>query len=226
MATLHIVATPIGNLEDITRRAVEVLKEVDLVACEDTRRTLKLLNAIGVKKPLLSCRAENEAAAAKRICALLAEGRDVAYVSDAGTPALSDPGAVLVREARAGGFAVAPVPGASAFAAVVSVAGLGEKTITFEGFLSPKPGKRRRRLADLLGREEAFVLYESPYRVVKLLADLADLSPDRAIVLGREMTKVHEEYRVDSATGHLAELSGRAKIMGEFTLLVSSHKMP
>ena len=226
MAALYLVATPLGNLGDITLRGVETLKRMDLVACEDTRRTLKLLNALGIKKQLVSCRAENEPVVAKRICELLAEGREVAYVSDAGTPALSDPGAILVREARAGGFPVLPVPGVSAFATIVSVSGLSEKTITFEGFLSPKPGKRRRRLTELLSREEAFVLYESPYRIVKLLSDLADLSPERAIVVGREMTKIHEEYRLDSAEGHLRELGERQKVVGEFTVLVSSNKMP
>jgi 16S rRNA (cytidine1402-2'-O)-methyltransferase len=225
MASLYIVATPIGNLDDITVRAVETLKSVDLVGCEDTRRTLKLLSALGIKKPLMSCRAENEAVAAKRICELLADGKNVAYASDAGTPALSDPGAVLVREARAAGFSVIPIPGASAFAAIVSVAGVRDKTVTFEGFLSPKPGKRRRRLQELLQREEGFVLYESPFRILKLLTDLTDLSPDRAIVIGREMTKVYEEYRMDTAQGHMATLQQRSKIVGEFTVLVSGNKM-
>ncbi len=225
MAALYIVATPIGNLDDITRRAERILEEVDVVACEDTRRTLKLLNSLGVSKQLLSCRAENEAAAAQRIVGLLADGKSVAYVSDAGTPSLSDPGSTLVRTARAAGFEIIPVPGVSAFAAVVSVAGQGDKTVTFEGFLSIKPGKRRKRLQELLSRGEAFVLYESPYRIVKLLTDLTDLSPERAIVIGREMTKVHEEYRVDSAAGHLEELRARTKILGEFTVLVSGSKM-
>lgn len=225
MAALYVVATPIGNLEDITRRAARILGEVDVVACEDTRRTRQLLTALGVSKQLVSCRAENEAVAAQRILALLSDGKDVAYASDAGTPALSDPGSTLVSVARAAGFAVVPVPGVSAFSAIVSVAGQGDKTVTFEGFLSVKPGKRRKRLQELLSRGEAFVLYESPYRIVKLLSDLTDLSPDRAVVLGREMTKVHEEYRLDSAGGHLEELRGRPKILGEFTVLVSASKM-
>jgi 16S rRNA (cytidine1402-2'-O)-methyltransferase len=146
-------------------------------------------------------------------------------VSDAGTPGLSDPGAVLVREVRTAGFPVRPIPGVSAFAAIVGVGGFRGKTITFEGFLSPKAGKRRKRLHELLSREEAFVLYESPYRILKLLADLADLSPDRAILIGREMTKIYEEYRVDSAAGHIANLEQRSKIVGEFTVLVSGDKM-
>lgn len=226
MATLSIVATPIGNLDDITRRAVETLKSVDLVACEDTRRTLALLNVLGVKKRLLSCRADNETAAAKKICALLSEGKEIAYLTDAGTPSLSDPGAALIREVRGRGFQVVPIPGVSAFATAVSVSGFADKTVTFEGFLSPKPGKRRKRLTELLTREEAFVLYESPFRIVKLMNDLADLSPDRAIMIGREMTKVHEEYRFDRAKGHLENLQARSRIAGEFTVLVSGSKMP
>jgi 16S rRNA (cytidine1402-2'-O)-methyltransferase len=225
MASLYIVATPIGNLDDITLRAVATLKTVDIVACEDTRRTLKLLSALGIKKPLMSCRAENEAVASKRICELLADGKDVAYASDAGTPALSDPGSILVREVRSAGFAIFPVPGVSAFATIVSVAGVRDKTVIFEGFLSPKPGKRRRRLQELLQHDEAFVLYESPFRILKLLADLTDLSPDRAIVIGREMTKVYEEYRMDTAQGHITDLKQRNKIVGEFTVLVSGNKM-
>ncbi|HUX20027.1 MAG TPA: 16S rRNA (cytidine(1402)-2'-O)-methyltransferase, partial [Spirochaetia bacterium] len=225
MASLYIIATPIGNLDDITLRAAATLRMVDVVACEDTRRTLKLLSALDIKKPLMSCRAENEGAAAKRICELLAGGKEVAYASDAGTPALSDPGSLLVREVRSAGFAVCPIPGVSAFATIVSVAGVRDKTVTFEGFLSPKPGKRRRRLQELLEREEAFVLYESPFRILKLLGDLSDLSPDRAIVIGREMTKVYEEYRIDTAQGHIAELQQRNKVVGEFTVLVSGNKM-
>lgn len=225
MAGLSILATPIGNLDDITLRGIETLKAADVVACEDTRRTLKLLSALGIKKPLMSCRSENEASAAKRICAMIGEGKEVVYASDAGTPALSDPGALLVREVRAAGYPVRPIPGVSAFATIVSVAGARDKAVTFEGFLSPKPGKRRKRLRELLEREEAFVVYESPFRILKLLTDLADLSPDRAIVIGREMTKVYEEFLTDTPAGHLERLQERSKIVGEFTVLVSGNKM-
>ena len=225
MAGLSILATPIGNLDDITLRGIETLKAADVVACEDTRRTLKLLSALGIKKPLVSCRSENEATVAKRICAMIEEGKEVVYASDAGTPALSDPGALLVREVRAAGLPVRPIPGVSAFAAIVSVAGVRDKAITFEGFLSPKPGKRRKRLRELLEREEAFVVYESPFRILKLLTDLADLSPDRTIVIGREMTKVYEEFLTDTPAGHLENLQERSKIVGEFTVLVSGNKM-
>lgn len=138
MATLYIIGTPIGNLKDITLRALETLKEVDVVACEDTRHTLRLLNSFEIKKRLISCRSHNEAQGASQVVRLLEEGQDVAYVSDAGTPGISDPGAVVVRAVRAAGFCVVPIPGPSAFGALQSVSSFGDKTVTFEGFLSPK----------------------------------------------------------------------------------------
>jgi len=225
MATLYIVPTPIGNLKDITLRALELLREVDLVACEDTRRTLKLLNAYEIKKPLISCRAENEARVAETICRELERGRSVAYASDAGTPGVSDPGAVLVRTVRQRGFPVIPLPGASALTMIMSASGFSGKSVTFEGFLSPKPGRRRSRLRELLDREEAFVLYESPFRIVKLISDLADLSPERTVLVGREMTKLHEEFRESTAESMKQELEGRNGQLGEFTVLVSGKKM-
>jgi 16S rRNA (cytidine1402-2'-O)-methyltransferase len=224
VATLYIVATPIGNLGDITLRAVEILKSVDIVACEDTRRTLQLLNHLGIKARLISCRARNEAGAAAKVISTLNEGRDAAYASDAGTPGVSDPGAVLVRAAREAGHTVVPIPGASAFAALVSVAGGLDKTVVFEGFLSPKPGRRKSRLRELLAAESAFVIYESPFRVLKLLDDLADLDGERYICIGREMTKLHEEYLSGSVFDVHAELSGREKQLGEFSVYVSGKK--
>jgi 16S rRNA (cytidine1402-2'-O)-methyltransferase len=225
MGTLYVVGTPIGNLMDITLRALDVLKQVDFVACEDTRRTIKLLTAHGIRKPLLSCRAENEARVASDIAKRLETGQSCAYLTDAGTPAVSDPGSVLVGVVREAGHAVIPIPGPSAPATLLSVAGVGGKSVTFEGFLSPKASRRRDRIAELLEREESFVLYESPFRIVKLLADIADLSPDRVVVIGREMTKVHEEL-LRGVAGDLRNLlAGRTKIVGEFTVLVSGRKM-
>ncbi|MCL2600981.1 MAG: rRNA small subunit methyltransferase 1, partial [Treponema sp.] len=164
MATLYIIGTPIGNLGDISFRAVEILKTVALVACEDTRRTLKLLSHLGIRVKMVSCRAQNEEFAAKKVIAALDQGLTVAYASDAGTPALSDPGAVLVRLAAEAGHAVIPVPGPSALATLLSVAGATDKTLVFEGFLSPKPGRRRSRLRELLAMKAAVILYESPFR--------------------------------------------------------------
>lgn len=224
MAILYIIGTPIGNLGDMTYRAVEILKTIDLVACEDTRRTVKLLNHFGIQAPLLSCRAGNEKAAAAKIIARLNEGKNAAYASDAGKPALSDPGAALARLVSQAGHAVIPLPGASAFAALVSAAGAGDKTIIFEGFLSPKAGRRRSRLKALLESGAAFVLYESPFRVLKVLEDLVEFDKERYVCVGREMTKLHEEYLRGSAADILAALAEKNEQIGEFSVFVSGNK--
>jgi 16S rRNA (cytidine1402-2'-O)-methyltransferase len=223
MAFLYVVATPIGNLKDISSRGLDCLKQVDTIACEDTRRSLKLLNHYGVKKPLVSCHAHNEEKSSGRILALLREGKDVAYISDAGTPGVSDPGERLVRQAKNAGFPVIPLPGPSAFAALMSVSGFPGKTFTFEGFLSPKAGRRRSRLRELLDRNETFILYESVHRVIKLLRDIADLEPERIIFVGREMTKEFEEYIEGSAEEILLNFEQKT-LKGEFTVLVSDRK--
>ncbi len=221
MGVLYVVATPIGHLGDITLRALETLKAVDIIAAEDTRHTLQLLNAHSIVKRLISCRAANEAASADGIVKLLGEGKNVAYCTDAGTPGLSDPGAVLVAAVRAAGFSVVPIPGASAFASLVSVGGFGGRTVTFDGFLSVKSGKRQRRVDELLSRGEAFVLYESPFRIVKLLQAIADTEPGRKLVVAREMTKSHEEFLSGTALAVLNDLKARPIIKGEFAVLVS-----
>ena len=153
-----MVATPIGNLEDITYRAVQTLKTVDVIACEDTRHTQQLLNHFEISKRLIACHAHNEINSAKGIVELLGSGLDVAFVSDAGTPGISDPGARVVTAVRQAGFPVVPIPGPSAVATLVSVAGFVGKSFTFEGFLSPRKGRRTKRLAQLLQRDEAFIL--------------------------------------------------------------------
>jgi 16S rRNA (cytidine1402-2'-O)-methyltransferase len=224
VAILYIIGTPIGNLGDITFRAVEVLKTVDLVACEDTRRTLKLLSHLGIRVRLLSCRAQNEAAAAGLVIEALDAGKNAAYASDAGTPAVSDPGAALTKRAAAAGHTVIPIPGPSAFAALVSVAGGMDKTVIFEGFLSPKAGRRRTRLKELLALDAAFVIYESPFRILKLLEDLAEFDDERYVCIGREMTKMHEEYLRGSAGEILGILSEKNRQLGEFSVYVSGKK--
>lgn len=224
MATLYIIATPIGNLKDITLRAIEILGSVSLVACEDTRRTLQLLNHLGIKKSLISCRSQNELKAASRVVEELQKGNDVAFASDAGTPCLSDPGAVLVRAVREAGLSVIPIPGCSAFACLLSVAGGLDKAVVFEGFLSPKPGRRRSRLRELMESETAFVVYESPFRVLKLLNDITDIDSERYVSIGREMTKIHEEYLSGSAQTLTLDLASREKIQGEFAVYVSGKK--
>ena len=224
VAVLHIIGTPIGNLGDLSFRAVETLKNADLVACEDTRQTLKLLNHFGIKAKLLSCRAHNQELAAKKIITLLSEGKTVAYASDAGTPALSDPGALLARKVAEAGYDVIPIPGPSAFAAILSVSGGLDKTVLFEGFLSPKPGRRRSRLKELLSLEVGFVIYESPHRILKLFKDLTDLDSSRYVCVGREMTKFHEEYIRGSAGeihGILLKNAEKSVIRGEFSVFIS-----
>ena len=225
MSTLFVVGTPIGNLQDISLRALETLKTVGLVACEDTRHTLKLLTHFGIRVRLLSCRSGNEKIAARKVVEVLDGGGDVAYTSDAGSPAVSDPGAVLAAAVVQAGHNVVPIPGPSAFASLVSVACGQDKTVIFEGFLSPKAGRRRGRLKELLDSGAAFVVYESPHRILKLFEDLADLDRDRYVCVGREMTKIHEEYLRGSVGAALETLTERAdKILGEFSVYVSGSR--
>jgi len=225
MATLYIIATPIGNLGDISFRAVEILKSVDLVACEDTRRTLKLLSHLGIRVKMISCRSQNEEFAAEKVIDSLNQGLNVAYASDAGTPALSDPGAVLARIASEAGHDVIPIPGPSAFAALLSVAGGRDKTVIFEGFLSPKPGRRKSRLRELMAMEAACVIYESPFRVLKLLNDIAEIDRERYICIGREMTKIHEEYLRGKAGEILEILTQKKEQIGEFSIYLSGNNL-
>jgi 16S rRNA (cytidine1402-2'-O)-methyltransferase len=221
MGTLCLVATPIGNLGDITLRALETLKSADAVACEDTRHTIKLLSHFEIRKPLVSCHANDEERGASRVIALLAEGKTVAYCSDAGTPGLSDPGALLARRAREAGHAVTPIPGPSAFAALISAAGIGGRSFLFDGFPSPKAGRRRTRVVELMAREESFVLYESPYRILALMEEVAAVDPGRKVCLGREMTKMYEEFIQGSASEVLETLKEKGEVRGEFAVLVA-----
>ncbi len=220
MATLYIIATPIGNLEDITYRAIKTLSEVDVIACEDTRHTKRLLNHYQITSRLISCRSENEEASAQGIVQLLESGQTVAYVSDAGSPGMSDPGARLVGIVRDAGFSVIPIPGPSAATALVSVSRGGGKGFLFEGFLPKKPGKRRRRLEELMDREEGALIYESPFRIVKVCQEIADIDGSRLILVGREMTKVYEEYLEGPAQEIVTTLEGRPSQKGEFALLI------
>jgi len=224
MAVLYIIGTPIGNLGDISFRAVETLKNADLVACEDTRRTLKLLSHLGIRVKLLSCRSQNEEFAAEKVIDALNQGQMVAYASDAGTPALSDPGAVLARAAAEAGHDVIPIPGPSAFASLLSVAGGRDKTVIFEGFLSPKPGRRKSRLRELMAMDAACVIYESPFRILKLMGDIAEIDSERYICLGREMTKIHEEYLRGTAAEILGILTEKKEQIGEFSVFISGNK--
>jgi 16S rRNA (cytidine1402-2'-O)-methyltransferase len=224
MATLYVVATPIGNLGDITIRALETLKAVNLIVCEDTRHSRRLLDHYDIRKPLMSGHSHNERSSAAAIVTRLGNDEDVAYITDAGTPGISDPGRTMVSIVRAAGFTVVPIPGPSALSAIISVAGFSGKTVVFEGFLSPKAGRRRTRLSELLERGDMFILYESPHRILKLLGALTDLDSERLVLLGREMTKIHEELLEGTARELLEEMEKRPAIKGEFVLLVGSPK--
>ncbi len=218
MSTLYIVATPIGNLDDITLRAIKTLKEVDVIACEDTRHTQTMLTHLEITgKRLIACHAHNEAASSQGIINLMEQGLDVAYCSDAGTPGVSDPGSRLVRAVREAGFTVVPIPGASASVTLISASGLAGKTFTFEGFLSPKSGRRKSRLKELLERNEAFIVYESPFRILKTLGELQALDDSRKLVLGREMTKAFEQFIYGTPSEVISQLK---VVKGEFALVV------
>lgn len=219
--TLYVVATPIGNLDDITLRALQTLKAVDLIACEDARQTLKLLRRYEIPdKPLLTHHAFNERSTTERIIAELQQGKSVALVSDAGTPAISDPGFYLVRAAWERGVRIEPIPGPSALVAAISVSPIPIRRFCFEGFLPQKKGRRARlkRLAEL---GETIALYESPHRILKLLDELIEHFSNPTVMLARELTKLHEEILVGKASELKAKLAER-KILGEFVVIVDS----
>jgi 16S rRNA (cytidine1402-2'-O)-methyltransferase len=218
--TLYLVATPIGNLEDITLRALRTLKECDLLAAEDTRRTGQLLNSFGISRPILSYFRFNEARRTEDILAQLAAGRTVALVSDAGTPGISDPGQRVVRAARAAGFRVEAVPGPCALVAALTASGLPADEFHFIGFLPVKSGARRRRLEALRHIEGTLVFYESPWRIEKLLAELAELFPETTVVLARELTKKFEEY-LCGPPGALLETARQRPLKGEIVVMLS-----
>ncbi|HUG54508.1 MAG TPA: 16S rRNA (cytidine(1402)-2'-O)-methyltransferase [Vicinamibacteria bacterium] len=219
--TLYVVATPIGHLEDVTLRALRVLREVALIACEDTRRTGRLLQAHGIETPTTSFFEHNERWKGERVLRALREGRDIALVSDAGTPGISDPGFRLVRDARAEGLAVVPVPGPSAAVAAVSVSGLPTDRFLFVGFLPARTRARRSALAELAAEKATLVVYEAPTRVLATLDDMVEAWGDREVFLCREATKMHEEY-VRARLGELRErLAARPEVKGEVVLVVA-----
>jgi 16S rRNA (cytidine1402-2'-O)-methyltransferase len=219
--TLYVVATPLGHLEDVTLRALRVLREVSLVACEDTRRTGALLRAHGIGTATTSYFEHNERWKGGRILEALRGGRDVALVSDAGTPGVSDPGYRLVRDARDAGLPVVPVPGPSAAVAALSVSGLPTDRFLFVGFLPPRSSARRRALEGLAPERPTLVFHESPVRVLDCLADMVEVLGDRDAFLCREATKVHEEYVRAPLSALLASLAARDRVQGEIVLVVA-----
>ena len=206
--TLYMVATPIGNLEDITLRAIRILQEVRLIAAEDTRHTRILLDKYQICTPLTSLYDQNEAKKSDLLLARLQKGEDIAYVSDAGTPGISDPGYILVRKAISRSIRVVPVPGASALIAALSVSGLPMDSFIFLGFLPAKQARRRQLLASLQQEERTLVFYESPRRLLSSLQDIDALLGERAVVVSREMTKMYEEF-LRGPAGRLVCRSGR-----------------
>ncbi|MBI4469053.1 MAG: 16S rRNA (cytidine(1402)-2'-O)-methyltransferase [Acidobacteria bacterium] len=216
---LFIVATPIGNLKDITLRALETLSAADLIACEDTRQTRKLLTHYRIHKPTVSLHEHNEVRRIPELMERMGRGLSIALVSDAGTPLISDPGAELVRAAISGGIPVIPIPGPSALTAAVSAAGLASNVFFFVGFLPPKRKARQDRLRVLAALEAPLVIYEGPHRIRETLRDVLEVLGDRQVCLGRELTKLHEEFlrgRLSEVSAHLAKTTPR----GEFVMIV------
>ncbi|WP_119717301.1 16S rRNA (cytidine(1402)-2'-O)-methyltransferase [Cognatilysobacter tabacisoli] len=220
--TLHVVATPIGNLGDLSPRALETLRTVDAICAEDTRHTRQLLSHFGLERPLLALHQHNEDAQAAQLVDRLRGGQSLALVSDAGTPLVSDPGFRLVRAARAAGVRVSPVPGACAAIAALSVAGVPSDRFVFEGFLPAKAGARRERLAALAGEPRTLLFYESAHRIEESLADLVTaFGPDRRAVLGRELTKLFETVLDGPLPDLLAQVQADAnQRKGEFVVVV------
>jgi 16S rRNA (cytidine1402-2'-O)-methyltransferase len=217
--TLYVVATPIGNLEDVTLRALRILKEVDLVACEDTRRTRALLTHFDIHTPTVSYFEHNKLARGPQILRQLLEGKSVALVTDAGTPGISDPGFLLVRDARAAGVLVVPVAGPSAVAAALSAAGVPADRFVFDGFPPVKPGRRRNRLAALRELATTVVLYESPHRILATLEAIGEVFGEREIVVARELTKQFEEIVRATPAAHRERLTASG-VRGEFTVII------
>jgi len=217
---LYIVATPIGNLEDITLRALRVLREVNWIACEDTRQTRKLLEHFGIAKPMVSYHEHNESGRAAELVEKLAEGSSGALVSDAGTPLISDPGYRLVQAAIAGAIPVVPIPGASAVMGALSAAGLPTDAFRFCGFLPPKSSQRRKILELMKPETGTLIFYETPHRILEALEDVALVMGARPVVVARELTKLHEEFLRGTAADVSAELASRPAVKGEITLLI------
>ncbi len=220
METLFVVATPIGNLEDLTLRALRTLKEADLIACEDTRHSSKLLAHFEIKKPLLSYHQHNEKERIQKILSALSNGKKVALVSDAGTPTLSDPGAILVQAVLAAGGKVEPIPGPCAITAALSASGFPADHFLFEGFLPAKASARKKRLQEIAEERHTLVFYEAPHRLLEALTDMAVAFRARRACVVRELTKLHEEFVHGSIEELLKDFKKRPSIKGECVLLV------
>jgi 16S rRNA (cytidine1402-2'-O)-methyltransferase len=219
--TLYLVGTPIGNLEDITLRGLRTLKEADLIACEDTRQTAKLLHHYAIEKPTISYHEHNELARAAELIVRLEKGDNIAMVSDAGMPGVSDPGYRLVALAIRHHIRVVPIPGASAFLSALVASGLPTDSFRFGGFLPAKAGARRTALEAIRQSPRTQIFYEAPHRLIEAMRDVVELlGPERHVVVAREITKLHEEFLRGGAAEILAQLEARAEVRGEITLLI------
>jgi 16S rRNA (cytidine1402-2'-O)-methyltransferase len=218
--TLYVVATPVGNLEDITARAVRILKEADIIAAEDTRHSIKLLNHFGISKPLLSYWSENEKAKTEELIGKLLSGADVALISDAGTPGISDPGSVLIRKAIEERIHIIPVPGPSALTAALSVSGLPAEEFTFLGFLPAKEAQRRKKLTGITHETRTLIFYEAPHRLVQALDDMLDILGDRQSSVAKEISKLHEQIFRGGLSSVIEQISD-TKIAGEYVIIVA-----
>lgn len=218
---LYLVATPIGNLEDITLRALRVLKQADLIACEDTRQTQKLLNHYGIEKPTISYHEHNEASRAAELIEKLSQGARIAVVSDAGMPGISDPGFRVVSLAIDKGIPVVPIPGPAAFVSALVASGLPVECFAFRGFLPPKSGARKRVLERVKESLQTQIFCEAPHRIRDALEEVvATLGAQRAVVIARELTKIHEEFLRGPAAEVLATVNGRGELKGEIVLMI------
>jgi len=223
-ATLYIIATPIGNLEDITYRAVRILGEVDLIAAEDTRHSLKLLTHFGISKPLTSYFDHNQQFKGERILNALRRGKSVALISDAGTPCISDPGFQLVRDAVAENIPVVPLPGACAAIAALAASGLPTDNFTFAGFPPSRQGKRRTFLSGMCDLPGTLVLYEAPHRLIQTLSDIREVLGERQVIVARELTKIYEEFIRGSASEVITTVS-EGIVRGEVVILIAPGKI-
>jgi 16S rRNA (cytidine1402-2'-O)-methyltransferase len=224
MGTLYIVATPIGNLEDMTLRGLRTLREVDSIACEDTRQTSKLLGHFGISKPVVSYYEHNESARAAELVKRLEAGENIALVTDAGTPLLSDPGYRLVHAAIAAGVTVIPIPGVSAMVTALSAAGLPTDAFRFCGFLPAKSSQRKKVFEELKAETCTLVFYETPHRILDALEEIHAVMGARPVVVGRELTKLHEEFLRGTAAEIRAQLAARPSVKGEITLLIGKEE--
>ena len=223
---LYLVATPIGNLEDITYRAVRTLREVDLIACEDTRHTRNLLDRYEIARPLISYHEHNEQSRAEELVAKLLTGTNVALVSDAGMPLVSDPGYRVAAAAIRAGISVVPIPGPSAVITALAAAGLATDAFYFGGFLPAKSGQRARALESLRDQSATLVFYEAPHRILETLSDVEKILGPRPVVVARELTKLHEEFLRGTPAEIRAALESRPSVKGEITLLIGKAAAP